>query len=322
MNVVRIAVVLLSVALCSCGGTATSGTTAGASQPTARASSVSSAATSATTPISSTTGATTASSVAAPTTSTPRSTTGAVTTSTAVSTTPSVASSSSTTATTSSAVAATPGAKAAAAGGTCDSPYFPVKQGATWVYRYTAGPPLPDETRTITSVTPDSFVVHTVRQGKGADVTATCSANGVAIVELTSLTGQPGQTTTKVTNVQGVSVPRAAVWAPGNSWSASYDVSIQLGAGAVARNAVATVKVTDTVADQESVQVIAGRYQAYKVNQTTHEALTLGQGTPAGAPAAIDVPSTAWYAANVGMVKQTVNVASTAVTLELVSYTP
>lgn len=210
---------------------------------------------------------------------------------------------------------------AASTGGNCDNVYYPVHQGATWVYKTTLSSTAPiTTTESDSNVTSTSFV-RTITSNKGAiQLHWTCTASGLTQGEL-----NPGNASLsfhlKVLKASGITLPPADQWTAGKTWKATYQVTMQsspvAGAAAAVVTGGGTMTMTDKILGKESVTVPAGTYDAWKVSSTLVENLSMKMNGRA-VPVKTQIAGTNWYARNVGEVKSIISGGSTV----LVSYKP
>ncbi len=205
-----------------------------------------------------------------------------------------------------------------AAGGSCDMPYFPVRAGATWKYRYVASGLTTDETFDIASVSANGFTRRITFSNipGSSEEQWSCSSQGLSNPQMSNLTTTAGGSTTqvRVLNHAGISLPPAEMWKVGTSWSESAKLEETIAIGGKAGSPVqATVDETNKIVGQETLTIPAGTFSALRVDSTLAE--HLGQTN-------LSVPFTSWYAQSVGLVKVQASAVGATVTVELVSYTP
>ncbi len=191
----------------------------------------------------------------------------------------------------------------------CSNPYYPVKKGATWTYQ-TSGLPTGTSTYvdTITDVRPDGFTDTAVFDNKLTRASQwSCAPDGLLELSLgnsAAISATSTQVQFTVTKSSGVTLPSKIT--TGQSWS--YKLDIQ-GTMRLQNNAAQTQGTTSyqiTALGNESVTVPAGTFNAMKlqINGTFNMQVSI-QGN--AMPFNIPITDTAWYAPNVGMVKQVEN---------------
>ena len=214
-------------------------------------------------------------------------------------------------------------ATSAPAASSCDNPYMPVVQGATWDYKLTG--PIPDTyTHTILSVEDDGFTEQdtfgtgVTRQGKwqcddGNLIALNPSGGNSANV---STEGVSVDFETK--EVSGVTLPASIK--PGDTWSQSLTLEGTQTIGSTSFAASNQLTNDCTAKGIESVTVQAGTFDAMRVECQTDMNITiaLDPNNPMSTP--LSLANTYWYAENVGMVKNTTSGADLDSTIELVSY--
>ena len=190
--------------------------------------------------------------------------------------------------------------------GPCSNLYYPVKKGATWTYMI-SGLPTGASTYvdTVTDVRSDGFTDTAVFDNKLTRASQwSCAADGLLELSLgnaAAITATNTQAQFTVTNSSGVTLPSNI--AAGQSWS--YKLDIQ-GTMSLQNNAVKTQGTTSyqmTALGNESVTVPGGTFNAMKLQISgTFDIQVSVQGN--AMPFSIPITATAWYAPNVGMVKQ------------------
>ena len=212
-------------------------------------------------------------------------------------------------------------APAAASGmsGDCSNPFFPVVEGASWTYDMT-GTGASTYTRTITEVRDNGFTMTNATDGSDTPLSIDyeCGENGLSSATLGGLPGAAGAFSFSVTNFTGTNFPPADQWKTGATWNASYTVE---GGGTIQdieATATGDVALTYEIVDQESVTVPAGTFDAYKVNSTLTQKLTMSMNGMT-VPVEFTINSVDWYAKDVGQVKS-MTLGDFANTSELVAY--
>ena len=207
---------------------------------------------------------------------------------------------------------------AAAASGLCFNNFFPVVEGASWTYN-TSGAGASTYTRSVTNVSNDGFTLTHSTDGSSTPLSFdyTCSDDGLVSATLSGLPAMAGFSL-EVTSFTGTNFPPADQWEVGASWSASYTVE---GTGTVEGIDVAVngeIATVYEIVSEESVEVPAGTFDAYKVDSTLTQQLTMSMGG-ASMPLEVAISSSDWYVEGVGQVKS-MTLGEFASTSELVSY--
>jgi hypothetical protein len=190
--------------------------------------------------------------------------------------------------------------------GLCANAYFPVREGATWIYQSTGGPTSGyGFTDTITSVRNDGFTLTS----QFDDVTRTqewaCEPEGLVALQLggpsaATLNTQDVQMNLTVNNVSGVTFPSEIK--TGDKWqhTLEFDGDIQF-AGAAAE-ASGNAESNFSALGKESVTVPAGTFDAMKIQaDSTININATFQGI--SMPVAFSGTYTFWFAQGVGWVK-------------------
>jgi len=188
--------------------------------------------------------------------------------------------------------------------GNCGNPYYPVVEGRT--YRYTSNLPgfgVSEYSISYSDVTDESFTA-TTNLGEGDTLVNvwSCSGEGLLQPEFTQLPGAVEGMTVEFVEAEGVTVPTAAMFSAGGSWTTHYVANAtmpDMGAGAMTM--VETIDLTNTFAGVEAVSVPAGDYpEAVRVDTTGTISVAM-----ASAPAMdIELTFSSWYVEGVGMVRQ------------------
>ena len=172
-------------------------------------------------------------------------------------------------------------------------------------------------TRTITAVTPSSFIVHNESGVSSGDTQWTCDAHGIASTQLNAGGGSTAGVVMNVVKSSGISLPLEADWTAGRAWDTAYDVTLS-------GKATGTGRITShsTIVAQEQVAVVAGTYTAWRVDTVTTQDLSMSMGGAAARPFHFQVPTTSWYAKGVGVIKTQSSVGVAGSSSQLISYTP
>ncbi|MEZ4769001.1 MAG: hypothetical protein R2844_11325 [Caldilineales bacterium] len=209
-------------------------------------------------------------------------------------------------------------AAAAVASGPCFNTFFPIVDGASWTYN-TSGAGASTYTRSVTNVSDNGFTLTHTTSGSSTPlrIDYTCDDGGLVSGTLAGLPSMAGFSL-EVTSFTGTNFPPADQWEVGASWSATYTVE---GTGTVEGIDVALNGEITTVYEivgEESVDVPAGTFDAYKVDSTRTQRLNMSMGGTS-MPLEVSISSSDWYVEGVGQVKS-VTYGDFASTTELVSY--
>jgi hypothetical protein len=186
--------------------------------------------------------------------------------------------------------------------GLCGNPFFPIVEGASWTYN-TTGAGASTYTRSVAEVRDNGFTLTHTTSGSPTvlRIDYECTEDGLVSGTLGGLPAAGGFSL-KVTGFSGTNFPPADQWQVGNTWTASYTVEGNGSVGGIEANASGTIDLSYEIVGQESVDVPAGTFDAFKVDSTLTEQLTM---SAAGATVPMDlaINSTDWYAKDVGQVK-------------------
>lgn len=201
----------------------------------------------------------------------------------------------------------------------CNNPFFPVVEGASWTYN-TTGASESSYTRAFSEVSEEGFVMTHITEGSPVVLSTDykCGEDGLSSGTLGGLPGADGGFSMQVTSFNGVNFPPADQWKTGAIWDVSYTVE---GGGTIQdieATATGDVALSYEIVDQESVTVPAGTFDAYKVNSTLAQKLTMSMNGME-VPVEFTINSVDWYAKDVGQVKS-MTLGDFATTTELVSY--
>lgn len=197
--------------------------------------------------------------------------------------------------------------QSSATSGSCSNPLYPVKQGVTRTYSVTGLPTgASTYTETITNVGPDSFTMTTQLGNLTKNAKWDCKSDG--LIELQPGGGAAMLSTTSgmqadftVTKSSGVTLPLKI--SAGDAWTYSLDFTSQITLNNSSGQAQGTTNYQLKALGNESVTVPAGTFNAMKLQITTTFNMQMNmQG--ANIPFTLTANTTAWYAPNVGMVKQ------------------
>jgi len=208
--------------------------------------------------------------------------------------------------------------------GQCSNPLQPVILGATWTYSM-SGITTGTFTRSITAVRDDGFTDQDVFQG-GVTRTGewTCAAG--ALTALSPAEGISGMVQTEgmtaefqTRSASGITLP--AIVRPGDSWSQNFTIEGTQSIGGQDVQSTGDMSYSCTAADNETVIVAAGAFDATRVGCRINATITV---TMSGVEVPTEVTSAAtmWYARSVGMVKTENEIADIGhSTIELTAYT-
>ena len=193
----------------------------------------------------------------------------------------------------------------------CDNPLFPVKQNASWTY-YSVGGPNGDftYTDTITSLTPDGFVLTSQFPALSLTQNWSCTPEGYVAQQLgggttASVSMQNMITDFNTLQVSGVSLPRTIT--PAMQWK--YDLSMQ---GSVAMpgeqaQSPGTFSLSMQELGTENITIPAGTFDATKLQATFTANIDVDfEGSPIRYT--INGTSLLWYAPGVGFAKSIENI--------------
>ncbi|HSL44413.1 MAG TPA: hypothetical protein VK897_13335 [Anaerolineales bacterium] len=209
----------------------------------------------------------------------------------------------------------------------CTNTYYPVRQGATWLYKSSGGPAGEYSfTDTITAVRADGFTLSTQIGELNRAQDWTCGAEGLVALQLggapaAMLNSQGIQVALNATNSSGVIFPSQIN--PGDTWQHNLDFIGNVSVANEEAEATGNAQMNFTAIGSESVTVPAGTFEAMKIEidttlniEASYEGITL--------PVAFSSSHTYWFAPGVGWVRATGtgNVLSTSFseTTELQSY--
>ncbi|NWF65468.1 MAG: hypothetical protein HXY38_14320 [Chloroflexi bacterium] len=211
---------------------------------------------------------------------------------------------------------------APAAPNACDNPYLPVIAGATWNYNLT-GPENDTFTRSILAVNADGFTeqdvfgVGVTRQGEwkcknGSLVALNPSGGGSASIEAEGV-----KVDFQTTKLEGMTLPASIN--PGDSWSQSLTLEGAQTINGTAYPASNQLTSTCTAVGIESITVIAGAFDAMRIDCQTILNLTMDMG---GAPIqnTLNLSASNWYAIKVGLIKTITTGSGLDSVVELTSY--
>jgi hypothetical protein len=204
----------------------------------------------------------------------------------------------------------------------CDNPLLPIKVGATWTYKFTGG--VSDSfTRSILAVDGSGFTDQDVfssgvtRQGKwncdSGNLIALDPSQGASASVNTANVSADFQTT----ELSGVTLP--ATINPGDTWTQSITLEGNETVNGQTIPAKNQTTNTCTAIGVESITVEAGTFDAMHFECQTSINITITMANTE-IPTSINVTSSNWHAANVGMIKTVTTGEGLNSTIELVSY--
>ncbi len=193
------------------------------------------------------------------------------------------------------------------ASGSCSNAYYPVKEGVTRTYSTTGLPTgLSTYTETISDISSSGFTLTSQFDKITRTAKWNCTKEGLLELELgggaASLDSSNGmQANFTVTKSTGVTLPVKI--SAGDTWSYSLDFTSSISIANTNQQYQGTATYQVKALDIEKVTVPAGTFNAIKLQIATSMTMQMmSQG--AGAPILITDTSNAWFAPNVGMVKQ------------------
>jgi hypothetical protein len=208
----------------------------------------------------------------------------------------------------------------------CSHPYFPVRENGRWEYRinYSSGPEKAvTYVETRSPVDKSSFAnqlqfdndVKTEFKWK-------CTDEGLVSPEFGRVAYNKEKSGFRLETVKstGVTIPAPDKWKQGHQWDAEYEVKghkIQDGSP-LTMDVAGRVKVSNVITGREKIKVLAGEFEAVRVESTMTENLEISINKMK-MPANLTFKSTNWFAENVGLVKTEMKDSLISATTELVS---
>lgn len=204
-----------------------------------------------------------------------------------------------------------------ASGGKCYHAYYPISQGATWVYEM-SGSVADSYTHTILAAGESEFVDQDTFES-GTTRTGQWKCEDGNLITLTpggsTSVAAGGQTFSfTITSNSGTTLP--ATLEIGSTWSQEITYEGSQDAGGVTITSVNEATTTCTATGLESVSVPAGTFNAMRVECTGKISISISGADPI----VIETPSTAWYVEDIGMVKTVSSGGGFDTTIELKSY--
>lgn len=198
-----------------------------------------------------------------------------------------------------------PAEPGAVSSGPCYHPYLPIHEGITWRYRMTHDQGTLDYASTYENVSEDAFTVLQTFDAITTAVGWSCTGEGLvsreyATINLASTSGFAVETV----DYGGATLPPADEWAVGATWESHYEVSAFYTAQGAEAETRMTITIQSQIAAVEAVTVPAGAYdEAYRVDSTSTTVMRFGSGE-GESTSTVESTSSAWYARDVGLVRQ------------------
>ena len=193
-------------------------------------------------------------------------------------------------------------------GGLCDNPYYPVEDGASWVYDMGE---LPQVVHTMSVEEEGKFKIAMVDVDSAAVLEGECTEDGIIIMDRGmegSFFTESGSSSTTSTSRTGVTLPNDLK--VGSAWTQTIDIIAD--GGEDGETLSANIVTNYNVVGVETVTVPAGTFEALKIEQS-------GSMTMMGQE--ILTQGTLWYAEGVGNVKAETGMAEgERFLIQLVSY--
>jgi hypothetical protein len=171
----------------------------------------------------------------------------------------------------------------------CKNPFYPVHNGAWWMYSLSNGS-RPSHTM---SVGRDNTFTVTVQSEDGTFVIeGQCTEAGILLLNLpgaaVSYSGEQGNSTIIAQNVEGVTLPNDVQ--PGDNWSQTLNV--------ISGNVDAIIETSYNAIGYETVNIPVGSFNALKVEQ--NGTVNMGGQT-------FNSHAFFWYAQDIGVVKSVID---------------
>src|SRR5215208_2702827 len=208
--------------------------------------------------------------------------------------------------TTNTQVPTEPAATPVSGAGLCANTYYPVQQGATWMYKSSGGPAGEYSfTDTITSVREDGFTLSTQSGSLTRTQEWTCEPGGLVALQLggapaAMLNSQNIQLNLEAKESKGVTFP--AQMNAGDQWQQSMDVEGDVSMGNDGGKATGTAQMNFNALGTESVTVPAGTFEAMKVKVDTTLKVDVAYGA-LSMPVTFSGTYTYWFVQDLGWVK-------------------
>jgi len=216
-----------------------------------------------------------------------------------------------------------PATTSPASSGSCDNPYLPVVEGATWNYKLTGA--LPDTyTHTILSIETDSFTEQddfasgVTRQAKWQCDNGSLIALNPATGTSAGLSAEGVSLNFETKDLTGITLP--ATIKTGDTWSQSLTLQGAQTINGTAYTATNEFTSNCTAIGIESVTVEAGTFDTVRIECQSDMQITvaLDPNNPITTP--LSLKGINWYAADIGLVKSFTSSPGLESTTELVSY--
>jgi hypothetical protein len=184
----------------------------------------------------------------------------------------------------------------------CGNPYYPVVNGAQWIYNGPTG----QFTHGLATGIEGAFTINVESETDTFILQGLCMEGGdINLLDVPgnslSYSGETGKSTMTTTSNEGVTLPGDIQ--QGDDWSQTIGVEVAAGKQKMSF----TIDSTYTAVGYEMVTVPAGTFYALKIEQSSD----MGGPEP--------TLQTLWYVQNIGMVKSVIDVGQPVVS-ELVSY--
>jgi hypothetical protein len=200
----------------------------------------------------------------------------------------------------------------------CDHPYFPIRQGASWVYSTDAGP----QTWSVTSVSGDldsaSATMEMVFQDVSITYSWSCGSEGVVSFDFGTigLPSDAGIGDITITSSSGAILPPPDQLVPGASWSNAFTEEVNAGAAGVDFTMTMDANETYTASGFETVSTSAGTFNALRIDGTG----TFTTNTDVAGSFTTTAQFTYWLAPGVGFVRFESTTEGVSSTSELTGY--
>ncbi|MGH9823234.1 MAG: TapB family protein, partial [Blastocatellia bacterium] len=201
-----------------------------------------------------------------------------------------------------SAQSSAPAGQAAA----CNNPFYPTSSTAHWQYNANFGSGPLTLTVKRMAIEFGKFTDHLAfSDGLSVDVPWNCTEEGLLCSEFVPVNLRHYQSAFKLqySRGSGVTLPPVNNWSVGYHWTANFAVSGQRDQSSGPQEASGTVDIDNKIVGSGNVTVPAGTFDAFQVDSTIIETLTIGSGSTTGNTLHVSVKTTGWYAKDVGLIK-------------------
>lgn len=188
----------------------------------------------------------------------------------------------------------------------CSKMYYPVREGATWIYKNTGSPAGEFSfTDTVTSIREDGFTLTSQFRDVAWTQEWACQPEGLVALQLggapaMTLTAQGIQLDLEISNVSGVTFPKEIT--TGNQWQHNLDFDGQVEIAGQSGEAQGNAVTRFTAMGIETVTVPAGTFEAMKIQ--VEPALDINVGFQLlSIPVTVGGTYTYWFVQNFGWVK-------------------